>query len=116
MKTEIWISFNYGAWSLIFSKNFELPFTPFYGLYLLDTVDDNENEIHFDKNDYCDTSIEFDVLENSFLVNIRNVWKHPVRDDVVDDIISLFSNTKWKREDRTDIKELKELMNRNVNN
>jgi hypothetical protein len=44
------------------------------------------------------------------LVDVRNVWKRPVDNEVIDETIEVFKNTGWKREDSTNIIELKELM------
>ena len=114
MKTEIWVSFNYGGWSLIFKKLFDLPFIPFFGMSIFDQVGDYENQIDCITNDYCETTIQYLSKEKSFVVYIRNVWKSPVRDDVVDDEIKTFANTKWKRMDTINVNDLKELMNKDA--
>ncbi len=111
METLIHVSFNYGGWSISFKKNFNLPFAPFYGLRLLF----NENEervLVFDNNDYCTTLIDYNTISERFEVDVRNVWKQPVRDDVVDDILKEYAF--WTRTDITNIDDLKELMNRNA--
>lgn len=116
MKTEIEVSFNYGGWGVSFSKTFDLPFAPFYGLWLYDGDKDLEHHVRLDNNDYCSTIISYDTTESTFYVNIRNVWRKAVSDDVIDHTVFTFKKAGWKREDSTNIKELKELMNRNVAN
>ena len=51
MKTQVHMSFNYGAWHLSFKKIFDLEFAPFYNLDLMDLNDDYENIIHIKNND-----------------------------------------------------------------
>lgn len=104
MSTEIWISFNYGGYSLVFSKTFELPFTPFYGMWLTD----GDNQIEFSTNDYNQTVINYDIDKGEFEINLREYWKRPVSDETIDDVIETYKD--WKRRDITNIKELKELM------
>ena len=110
-KTEIWISFNYGGWNLVFSKNFELSFIPFFGLQLTETIDeDNENKIKLNNNDYTITTIDYNITNDQFDIDIRNHWKYPVSDETIDDTIKLFGLHNWNRQDNTNIDDLKELM------
>jgi hypothetical protein len=113
MKTEIWVSFNYGGWSLVFSKEFDFPFTPFLGLRILDEKGDFENMIELANNDYCRTIIDYKVKDNCFIVDIGNIWKYEIAEDVLDDTIKCFTNTDWIRKDTTNVDDLKELMNNN---
>ena len=113
--TKVYMNFNYGAWGLSFEKTFELPCAPFYDLILFED-DTNENTIEFSNNDYGhSTRIYFNVKEDIFFVDVREYWKHPVRDDVVDDMLEKFTSSGWKRTDTTDVNQLKELMNRDYN-
>lgn len=115
MKTQVWVTFNYGGWYLAFSKVFELGFTPFPGLVLFDdSVDGHEHQVEFVDNDYTTTMIHYKVSDKSFLVDVRNVWKHPVTEETIDYEIENYARFGWIREDRTDIPALKELMNRNA--
>lgn len=104
MTVDIWLSFNYGGWSLQFSKAVDLPFTPFYGMWL--TIDDNQ--IQFDTNDFKLTIINYDLSTGGFEINLREYWKRPVSDETIDDIIETYKD--WERQDNTNIKELKALM------
>ena len=104
-KVEIWVNYYYGGWHLSFSKSFDLPFVPFVGLVLVDKYKDDENEVRLE-------TIIYDIRENSFLVDVRNVWKCPVDNEVIDETIEVFKKTGWKREDNTNIEDLKELMKR----
>lgn len=113
-KTEIWISFNYGGWNLVFSKNFDLPFVPFFDLQLTETVnDDYEHVIKLNNNDYTITTIDYNINNNQFDIDIRNIWRYPVSDETIDEAIKRFKLHNWYRHDNTNIDELKELMLRN---
>ena len=56
MKTEIWVSYEWGAWRLVFRKRFVLPFTPFLGMRIVDEVEDFENVIDLPEFDLTNTS------------------------------------------------------------
>jgi len=111
-RVEVWVSYNYGGWYLAFSKSFDLPFTPFPGLILIDKYKDEENEIRMENHSYCTTTILYDIRENTFLVDVRNVWNRPVDEEVIDEALEIFKKTGWTRMDSTKIQELKELMKR----
>lgn len=114
MKTEIWVTFNYGGWTIAFSKTFELPFIPFIGLHIDDAeADGDEHIIELAENDYCHTYIGYNVKKKMFDVTVRNSWKRPVSDETIDDKIIYFKKHGWERMDSTNIAELKELMKRN---
>ena len=112
MKTEIWVSYNYGAYAFIFRKKFELPFTPFIGLYINDKVGEHENQIELLNHSYCTTTFYYEIGSDELITDIRNVWKRPVDEEYMDDLLKIFKNTQWERTDTTDIKNLKELMKR----
>jgi hypothetical protein len=117
MKTEINVSFNYGFYLLEFSKTFNLDFAPFYNLIISDTKNDTDNNIELSNNDYCSTMIYYNTPfgeERFFSIDVRNHWKWPVTDQVIDETLYAFSETGWRRTDTTNIKELKELMNRDA--
>jgi hypothetical protein len=109
--TKVNVSFNYGGLSLSFSKVFYLGFAPFYNMVLADDNDVHENNIEFKTNEYCKTMIIYEARLDSFLVDVRNIWKIPVTDETVDSTIKTFLDTGWAREDNTDITKLKDLMN-----
>ena len=108
MKTLIYVAYNYGGWSLCFKKDVELPFTPFYDMRL---CFDGETSFPITNNKYTTSIINYDVVKNEFLIEIRNNWLDGVRGDVVDNVFDIHSN--WERVDTTDVDKLKELMNRN---
>lgn len=113
MKTEIWVTFNYGAWVISFKKRFDLPFTPVLGIQIYDEVGEYENTISLENVDgFCSTTIQYLTKEKSFLVDVRNFWKHPVTANVIDTEIEIFTNTGWERVDDTNIDDLKNLMKR----
>jgi len=113
IKTEVWVTFAYGGWSLKFSKTFELDFAPFYNMVLLDFTKKYENTIAFENDDYTSTKIHYYARERKFEVDVRNIWKRPVTDETVDFEIARFKATGWKRRDTTNVADLKELMKRN---
>lgn len=112
-KTEVYISYGYGAWKIRFKKEFNLPFVPFYDIILYDNNDGYENTIRLGNTDYQTTDIMYDTNSNKFNISVRNVWRQPVSDTTIDDILKMFENTHWIRTDNTDISKFKELMNRN---
>jgi len=113
MKTEFWVIHSYGAWEITFKKNFDLPCTPFIGMFILDEVGDAECQIELANNQYKSTMIFYYTKTKSFIVDIREHWRQPVTDETIDDIIKYFTVCGWERTDTTDIVALKELMNRN---
>jgi hypothetical protein len=113
MKTEIWVSFNYGGWSLVYSKIIELSFTPFIGLEIIFN-DEKEYSVTLNDNAYCSTIISYNLEKQQFEINVRNVWKQPVSNDTVDDVIEQFSD--WEKRHSTNINDLKELMLRDYKN
>ncbi len=107
MKTEIWVSFNYRGYSLVYSKTILLPFAPFFGLSII-TNDEMEYEIRLINDNYCRTTISYNLQKQQFEVNVRNIWKQPVTRETVDGVIEEFSD--WERKDITNINDLIELM------
>lgn len=107
IKCFILISYNYAGFGLVFSKTIYLTFAPFYGLNL---IINEEQEVKLKNTDYCSTEISFNLKKDQFEVIVRNFWKDPVSDETIDSKISMFSN--WERHDNTNIKDLKELMQR----
>lgn len=112
-KVEIWVSHNYGGWTIQYAKQFELPFPPFYGMWITESNEKHENSIRLDTNGYQLTIINYDVNENKFDITIREYWKQPVSDETIDEVIETFSDLGWTRKDYTNIKELKDLMKQN---
>lgn len=109
-KVEVSVTFNYGGWALWFFKAFELPFAPFYSLWLCHNTDDFEHDVRLENNQYCSTIISYDLVANSFHVDVRNKWKQPVSDETIDGEIESFAAAGWERKDTEDIVALKRLM------
>ena len=110
MRTDIWVTHHYGAWEITHKKTFYLKFAPFPGLVILDEVKDGECRIELISHHYCDTIIAYHAATKKFEVDVREHWRNPVREDVVDDILEMFKACKWERKDRTNIDDLKKLM------
>jgi hypothetical protein len=113
MKTEIWMIHSYGAWEIAFKKKFDLPFTPFVGLFILDQVGSNEVQIECTNNQYKTTMFFYYTKTKSFTIDIKEHWEMPVSDETIDNILKYFMACGWKREDTTNIDDLKELMKNN---
>lgn len=107
MQTEIWVSYNYGGSSLVFSKTIDLPFTPFFGMGII-INDEKKYSIKLENNSYCSTGIDWNIDKNQFKINAINTWYRTVQDSVIDNVLDMFSD--WERHDQTDITALKELM------
>lgn len=112
MKTKFWVSFHYGGWKLIFTKTVDLPFAPFIGLMIMDDKE-IENIIQLNNNENCRTTIMYDLQDNEFDVDVYNIWKQPVTEEAVDDILEKFEKTGWKREDNEDAEKFKKIMRDN---
>lgn len=112
-KTEVWVSFNYGTWSLDFHKSFIFPFAPFYDMDIDEETPETENTTSLKNNDYSTTVISYNADKAEFSINIRNIWKKPVSDDTIDITLEQYQLTGWERIDKTDISALKLLMERN---
>lgn len=111
MKTIVNVEFYYRGFGLRFRKEFDLPFTPFYNMTLYEgTIDEEENIIRLENSDYCKTFIIYDATKNLFDIDVHNIWKAPIAEDVIDDVIEVFRYFKWERTDTTDIPRLKDLM------
>lgn len=108
--TDVWVSFNYGGWSIIFSKEFDLPFVPFHSMTLFDETNEYENNVDFYTNESTYTTIMYRHPKNSFVVDVNNTWKFPVDSETIDETIKIFTDTEWTRQDTTDLTALKDLM------
>lgn len=114
-KTELWVSFNYGAYSFRFLKTIELDFAPFYGLTLFEQKDGYDHEVEIKSNEYCESRIAYAPNTKSFVIEVKNWWKNPVTDDTIDYTLSEFRRFGYKREDTTDALALKRLMEQEYN-
>ena len=112
---EIEVSFNYGGYTICFSKCIELSFVPFFGLELSEKInDEEENSVKLVNNDNCVTIIDYNITEDKFYIYVRNNWtRFGVSDEYLDEIIDNFLKSNWIREDNTNISDLKELMLKN---
>lgn len=108
-KVEFWVSFVYGCWNLSFTREIELPFTPFFDL-VVQFPGECEETVELNNNEYCRTTIVYDLQQQKFVIDVRNYWKRTVSDETIDSTLTQFSG--WERNDNTDIVKLKELMSR----
>lgn len=108
-KVEFFVSFNYFGHSLSYSKLFELPFIPFYGL-IMDFDDDICHTVELVNNDYTKTRIYYNIKDEQFVVDVSTYWKRPVSDDTIDHVLKEYKDWECLRD--TNIVMLKELMNR----
>ena len=91
----------------------ELTFQPFFGLEIIFN-DEKEYKVELVNNDYCNTSIGYNIEKKQFEIDVRNVWKQPVTDETIDYVIEQFSD--WEKRHNINIYDLKELMLRNNKN
>ena len=116
MKTRIAMSHNYGGNSLCFVKEFDFPFTPFYGLIITDGGEEWENNIEIKNSDYQSAMIYYDTKEQGFHIDIRYNWPLDLDPKNIDDTIELFTNTGWKQQGQFDIEGVKYLIEQKIKN
>ena len=113
MKTIIWASYDYGAYSICYQKIILLPFTPFYGL----VIDDETKgvEIGLELRPEI-TTIHYDIIDKVFSVFYREIWRVgiAINPDVIDKIIKDFTKAGWECV-KNDSEIMKELMGKYVN-
>lgn len=114
MKITFNYTYSFGGWTLGFSKEIELPCVPFFGLMIIES-DKDGNELSFTISHDRDI-ISYCPYDKSFHVDIRKYWKPGTDADNVDSVLENHKIFKWKREDTTNIKEMKDLMIRNYPN
>lgn len=107
METYLNVEFGLGINKLAFTKTFDLPFAPYFGLSLL-VHPAYETGVRLVNDDYTSTQIYFNIEENRFEVYVRNKWVRAVSDDTIDSTLEEFAG--WERLDTTDIEELKRFM------
>lgn len=112
MKTKITSSFNYGAWCIRFKKEFELPFMPFYGMWLWDG-NYNEVDLELISHDYRFTMIGWDSRLQCFIIDSRYKWPNKLDWKEVESQIELYKIAGWERTDDTNLEDFKRLILRN---
>lgn len=104
-------SFHYGAYSFSFEKNFHMPFAPFVGLQIFELTPDNSELItDCSTNDYQETLIWWNNVTYNVEVSIRNVYKFPIRPEVIDEEFDIHRAAGWDTDTMCDIDALKALM------
>lgn len=98
--------FNYGGTTIVFEEETHIPCVPFFGLRYI-SIGDKEGLV-LANNDHISTDIAWHDDNVRFEVEVREHWKFPVTDDVVDYLFVRFQH--WKRIDTTDIDTLKRKM------
>lgn len=111
MTVQFRYTYNFGGWRLWFTKDIELPCAPFFGLMVIES-DKDGNELSFTINEE-NCLIAYWSNEKQFEVNIREYWKPGTDAENINSAIENHSIFKWKREDSTNIEEMRELMIRN---
>lgn len=110
MKVTVDRTFNYGYRQIWFRKDFELPYAPFYDLWIIDTDYDQEITLRLVNNGYVSTMIIYYPTEERTTVDITEVWKQPVTEETVDGILESYTKAGWERMDSNDAEEMKEFM------
>ncbi len=106
-KWEVWVSYNFGCWNLIFKRDFILPFVPTRGMSL---TFDSEREFSVDLvSEYKTvTSIDYDIEKKQFNVNVSETWPRGLNVDLIDEMLEKYQS--WERQDTTDIEQFKQLV------
>lgn len=115
MKIEIYKNYYLGCYQIIYKKDFDLPFAPFYGLQIIDKNKEYEKVIKFINDDYLNTEIGFDTVEQHFYVCIDTKLHKNTDPNEIDYIIESFNALGWNREDYTNIETLKEIFKYKIN-
>jgi hypothetical protein len=102
-KTKIFISYTFGSYDITFEKEFNLPFVPNPGISILDTDNEMEMDIELYSTDHRYVSIQYDVKDDEFIIDIRKPMRKGFE---IYDVIDSFSETKWIRTDTTNIEQL----------
>lgn len=102
------ISFEWGGWHISFMKEMVLPFSPFFGLRILDGT---EVVIELTNSNYCSTLIDFARPENKFMIDIRNFYKpSPMSMDELNRILRIYPEADWQRIDATKLEDFKRII------
>ena len=112
MKTKIWVSFNYYSIAIVFSRTFDLPFTPFFGMTLR-YDDENEYFVELKNDDSCITFIDFNLQKNCLEINVRHTWKHAMYNTTIDNVLKSF-NSWFCHQTEKEINELKLIMEADI--
>lgn len=111
-KIDFWVSYYYGAYTLRFRKEIEMPCAPFFGMWIIEEDEDTDTHYELVNNDYTQTLICYNLKSGQFEINVRNSWTRGVDSDYLDSTIETHDRFRWEREDSTNIEELKNLMDR----
>lgn len=65
----------FGKVGITFSKEFILPFIPYYGMELYDSKGDDSLIINLDNDEYNTTIIGFDLIESCFYIDTSFYYK-----------------------------------------
>ena len=98
-KVEIWVSFWFenNEW-LAFSRIFEFPFVPFYGLSI-EYDEENQYSVELLQNELIKTNIKYHVETKDFYVEVGYKIRGAISESNLDDIFREYAS--WKREDNT---------------
>lgn len=110
MEVKVNVTFNYGGWTLWFSKVIDFSVTPFIGMWIDDSNEEVENYFELANNNYCTTMISYKTDINSLSIDVRNSWGKGTSIENVDETIERFIQTGWEREDSTNEKSMKDVM------
>jgi len=106
-------TFRYGIWELSFKKTVQLPFTPTYGIMLVDC--ENTQEINLNLlGDKC--KIYHTIGENHINVDIRERVTENTYEEYLDEVLEMYTKAGWERVDYTNIEAFKALLKRNSKN
>lgn len=95
MKVSIVHSFAYHGYSVMFKKEVNLPFAPFFGLQLLFSEEGESLEVDLTFTNLRRVTIKWDEYAKMFLVTVINVWNNPVPESEVERIINTHAKLHW---------------------
>jgi len=111
----------FGRYNIVFEKSFTMSFAPFYGMTLLDGIQDAADpsaektlvEICLVNNNYVTaanitTDIHYSLSREEFFVYVQKNLKYPPSDETIDEFIDSHVAAGWCRTDNTDITAMKE--------
>jgi hypothetical protein len=101
-------TYQFQEYDLIFETHIQLPFPPYMGL----TIEDSLGlmiPLMCDENNATD--INYNINTNQFSVHVAKLLRYPISNLILDRIVKKHLDNGWQRKDNTDINKLKELMN-----
>lgn len=113
MLVEVKQTFKYSSFSIIFRKEFEMDFPPFYDMVLLDRTSGSSVKIEFSNKGRVSTEIIYTPNRGllKYQVDTTMTWDEPVRSfDKIEDMLCAFIDCGWEPADSNDIEGMEKAM------